>query len=109
MVSFPIVATGPGVVAAIWGVCLFKEVKGTRNITILLTACFVAVVGNHSLSLSLSASPPSSSLLFLTVLCRRCDSDCSVQNLVTTSTWACNAKPAASASAGVHPASDSAL
>jgi len=41
VVAFPIITTGPGVVASLWGIFVFGEIKGRRNIAILLTA-FVA-------------------------------------------------------------------
>ncbi|KAL5014967.1 hypothetical protein ScPMuIL_009237, partial [Solemya velum] len=41
-VAFPIITTGPAVIASMWGVFLFKEIKGHRNIAILLLGfCFV--------------------------------------------------------------------
>jgi glucose uptake protein GlcU len=43
IVSFPIVAAGPGVVSSLWGALLFKEIKGVRNFAILGTA-FVFVI-----------------------------------------------------------------
>ena len=43
MVSFPIIAAGPGVVSALWGVFVFHEIKGLRNF-ILLAGAFLAVV-----------------------------------------------------------------
>ena len=43
MVSFPIIAAGPGVVSALWGVLVFHEIKGMRNY-LLLAGAFVAVV-----------------------------------------------------------------
>ncbi|XP_062513953.1 transmembrane protein 144-like isoform X2 [Corticium candelabrum] len=44
-VSFPIVATAPGVVSALWGVILFREVKGLRNLLVLTLACCITVSG----------------------------------------------------------------
>uniref|UniRef100_A0AAY4A800 Transmembrane protein 144 n=1 Tax=Denticeps clupeoides TaxID=299321 RepID=A0AAY4A800_9TELE len=35
VVSFPIITTGPGLIAALWGVVVFKEVKGWRNFLVL--------------------------------------------------------------------------
>nr|XP_039250599.1 transmembrane protein 144-like [Styela clava] len=34
-VSFPIVTTGPGIIASLWGVFVYKEVKGRRNFIIM--------------------------------------------------------------------------
>lgn len=40
-VAFPIVTTIPAVIASVWGVFVFKEIKGARNISILLVGfCF---------------------------------------------------------------------
>jgi drug/metabolite transporter (DMT)-like permease len=38
VVAFPIVSTGPGVVASLWGIFVFKEITGRRNIYVLLCA-----------------------------------------------------------------------
>ncbi|XP_014668826.1 PREDICTED: transmembrane protein 144-like isoform X2 [Priapulus caudatus] len=41
-ISFPIITTGPGVIAALWGVFVFREIQGKRNYLILLLAmCFI--------------------------------------------------------------------
>ncbi|KAK7471345.1 hypothetical protein BaRGS_00036020 [Batillaria attramentaria] len=45
-VSFPIVTTGPGAIASLfWGVVVFGEIKGRRNILILLLAFAVTAGG----------------------------------------------------------------
>ncbi|KAJ8297482.1 hypothetical protein KUTeg_024013 [Tegillarca granosa] len=44
-VAFPIVTTVPAIVASIWGVFVFREIKGTRNIAILLLGMTIAVTG----------------------------------------------------------------
>jgi len=46
VISFPIITTGPGVIASLWGIFVFGEISGKRNIIILLIAfatTFVAV------------------------------------------------------------------
>lgn len=43
--SFPIITTGPGIIANLWGVLLFKEIEGRRNFTILLCAIAVSIAG----------------------------------------------------------------
>jgi glucose uptake protein GlcU len=43
MVSFPIIAAGPGIVSTLWGVLLFKEIRGRRNF-IILGGAFAAAV-----------------------------------------------------------------
>ena len=40
-VAFPLVSVGPGIVASLWSVFMFKEITGTRNY-IVLAAGFVA-------------------------------------------------------------------
>ncbi|GFR90982.1 transmembrane protein 144 [Elysia marginata] len=45
-VSFPIVSTGPSAIALLfWGVIIFKEVKGVRNIAILVFGFLVMTAG----------------------------------------------------------------
>lgn len=44
-ISFPIITTGPGVVASLWGVFVFKEIKGKRNYIILLLAFCIMLAG----------------------------------------------------------------
>jgi len=43
--SFPIITTGPGIVASLWGVLVFKEIEGRRNFLVLLTAIGVSILG----------------------------------------------------------------
>jgi hypothetical protein len=43
VVSFPIIAAGPGVVSTLWGMLFFKEIGGTRNV-ILLVVAFVSLI-----------------------------------------------------------------
>eukprot|EP00388_Colpodella_angusta_P045958 GDKK01067819.1.p1 GENE.GDKK01067819.1~~GDKK01067819.1.p1 ORF type:complete len:514 (-),score=47.68 GDKK01067819.1:156-1517(-) len=43
VVSFPIVAAGPGVVSSLWGALVFKEIHGLKNF-IILGCAFVAVI-----------------------------------------------------------------
>jgi len=38
VVAFPIITTGPGVVASLWGIFVFGEIKGAKNIAVLLCA-----------------------------------------------------------------------
>jgi len=52
VVAFPIITTGPGVVAALWGVFKFGEVKGTKNLAVLVTACIVTIIGVLFIALS---------------------------------------------------------
>jgi len=45
VVSFPIITTGPGLVAALWGIFMFKEITGTRNFLVLAGALSVTFLG----------------------------------------------------------------
>ena len=50
--SFPIVATGPGIVANLWGIFYFKEIRGKKNLLTLLGAFAVTFVGILLIGLS---------------------------------------------------------
>ena len=52
IVSFPIVAAGPGVVSSLWGAIVFKEIKGFRNLAILGTAFVFVIAAGVCSSLS---------------------------------------------------------
>jgi len=52
VVAFPIIATGPGVVASLWGIFAFREVKGKRNLLILCLAFGFTIVGVIFIALS---------------------------------------------------------
>ena len=52
VVSFPIVTTGPGVVGAIVGIVLYKEIQGQRNFLFLGLAILVTLVGCICIALS---------------------------------------------------------
>eukprot|EP01114_Cavostelium_apophysatum_P010091 TRINITY_DN2352_c0_g1_i3.p1 TRINITY_DN2352_c0_g1~~TRINITY_DN2352_c0_g1_i3.p1 ORF type:complete len:357 (-),score=71.53 TRINITY_DN2352_c0_g1_i3:16-1086(-) len=43
VITFPMYSTGPGLLASLWGVVVFKEIKGRRNLA-LLAAAFVVVI-----------------------------------------------------------------
>ncbi|XP_026111676.1 transmembrane protein 144a isoform X1 [Carassius auratus] len=45
VVSFPIITTVPGLIAALWGVVVFKEVKGWRNYIVLIIAFCLVLSG----------------------------------------------------------------
>lgn len=51
-VAFPIISTGPGVLASLLGVLVFKEIQGRRNILILLLGISVTVTGSVLTGLS---------------------------------------------------------
>ncbi|XP_018100571.1 transmembrane protein 144 L homeolog isoform X2 [Xenopus laevis] len=46
VVSFPIITAGPGIIAAMWGVLVFKEIKGMRNYLLLVLAFCIVVSGS---------------------------------------------------------------
>jgi glucose uptake protein GlcU len=52
VVAFPIVTTGPGIVAALWGVFMFHEIRGKRNFLILAAAGFLTILGVTLITLS---------------------------------------------------------
>jgi len=43
IITFPIISTGPGLIASLWGVLVFKEIQGKRNF-ITLGAAFVVII-----------------------------------------------------------------
>lgn len=43
VVTFPMISSGPGFVGSLWGIFLFKEITGTRNLTFLTTAFLITV------------------------------------------------------------------
>ncbi|XP_006903015.1 PREDICTED: transmembrane protein 144 [Elephantulus edwardii] len=45
VVSFPIITAGPGLVAAMWGVFMFKEIQGLRNYLLMILAFFIILAG----------------------------------------------------------------
>nr|XP_026696612.1 transmembrane protein 144 isoform X1 [Ciona intestinalis]XP_026696613.1 transmembrane protein 144 isoform X2 [Ciona intestinalis] len=44
-VSFPIITTGPGIIASLWGIFVFKEVRGVRNFIIMAVAYCFTITG----------------------------------------------------------------
>uniref|UniRef100_A0A8C3SW05 Transmembrane protein 144 n=1 Tax=Chelydra serpentina TaxID=8475 RepID=A0A8C3SW05_CHESE len=52
VVSFPIITAGPGFVAAMWGVLVFKEIKGLKNYLLLSIAFCVILAGSLSTAFS---------------------------------------------------------
>lgn len=51
-VSFPIITSGPAVVASLWGVLLFHEVSGARQLAKMAGALLVTIVGVVLITLS---------------------------------------------------------
>uniref|UniRef100_A0ACB8E7X4 Uncharacterized protein n=1 Tax=Sphaerodactylus townsendi TaxID=933632 RepID=A0ACB8E7X4_9SAUR len=52
VVSFPIITAGPGFIAAMWGVLVFKEIKGLRNYFLLSVAFCIILAGSLSTAYS---------------------------------------------------------
>lgn len=52
VVAFPLVSMGPGLVGALWGVFVFKEITGRKNYLVLIAAFFVAMAAAIMLVLS---------------------------------------------------------
>ncbi|XP_066287229.1 transmembrane protein 144-like [Branchiostoma lanceolatum] len=44
-ISFPIITTGPTLIGALWSVLYFREIKGTRNLLVLVVAMVVTITG----------------------------------------------------------------
>ncbi|XP_033632022.1 transmembrane protein 144-like isoform X2 [Asterias rubens] len=44
-VSFPIITTGPGIIASLWGVIYFREIQGRRNLLVLFLAFAITITG----------------------------------------------------------------
>eukprot|EP01129_Flabellula_baltica_P001144 TRINITY_DN11053_c0_g1_i1.p1 TRINITY_DN11053_c0_g1~~TRINITY_DN11053_c0_g1_i1.p1 ORF type:complete len:318 (+),score=56.85 TRINITY_DN11053_c0_g1_i1:123-956(+) len=52
VISFPIIQTGPGVVASLWGILVFNEIQGQRNLSIFGLGCGVGIIGIVLITLS---------------------------------------------------------
>lgn len=52
VVSYPLVTTGPGVVGSLWGIFLFQEIQGTRNLMRLAGAICLTVIGVAFIAMS---------------------------------------------------------
>ncbi|XP_009076673.1 PREDICTED: transmembrane protein 144 [Acanthisitta chloris] len=52
VVSFPIITAGPGLVAAMWGVLVFKEIKGLKNYVLLSVSFCIIMAGSLSTAFS---------------------------------------------------------
>ena len=51
-VSFPIITSGPAVIASLWGVIVFREIRGKWQILKLIIAMFVTIIGVVLIALS---------------------------------------------------------
>jgi len=54
VITFPLLGAGPGLVASLWGVLVFKEIQGTRNFiflgsafAIIITACMLIALSRN--------------------------------------------------------------
>ncbi|XP_007496244.2 transmembrane protein 144 isoform X1 [Monodelphis domestica] len=45
VISFPIITAGPGLIAAMWGIFVFKEIKGIKNYVLITLAFFIILSG----------------------------------------------------------------
>ena len=52
-IAFPISAAGPSIVSNLWGVLVFKEIRGSKNLIILLVGFAVSITGSIFCGLSL--------------------------------------------------------
>ncbi|XP_071412259.1 transmembrane protein 144 isoform X2 [Pithys albifrons albifrons] len=52
VVSFPIITAGPGLVAAMWGVLVFKEIKGLKNYLLLSVSFCIIFAASLSTAFS---------------------------------------------------------
>jgi len=50
--AYPIITTGPGIVASLWGVVVFREIKGKRNLYMLMLAFFISFIAIMLICLS---------------------------------------------------------
>ena len=51
-ITFPINTSGPSVVASLWGILVFKEIRGFKQLTLVTIAIVVSVVGVILITLS---------------------------------------------------------
>lgn len=51
-IAFPLVSVGPGLIASLWGVFVFGEIKGTRNFAILGTAFAISITSSILIAMS---------------------------------------------------------
>ncbi|XP_061164844.1 transmembrane protein 144-like isoform X2 [Saccostrea echinata] len=51
-ISFPIISTGPSIIASLWGIFVFREIRGVRNISILLLGFVFVITGATLTALS---------------------------------------------------------
>jgi len=52
VIAFPIITTGPGIIASLWGIFMFKEIQGLKNFVFLALAFCVTVAAVVCISIS---------------------------------------------------------
>jgi len=52
VVSFPLVTTGPGAVGSLWGIILFREITGWRNLVFFGVAVSINIIAVVLITLS---------------------------------------------------------
>jgi glucose uptake protein GlcU len=50
--AFPVLNACPGLVAALWGIFYFQEIKGTKNLLIVSLAFVITIAGVICIALS---------------------------------------------------------
>ncbi|XP_015855084.1 transmembrane protein 144 isoform X1 [Peromyscus maniculatus bairdii] len=45
VISFPVITAGPGLIAALWGIFIFKEIQGLRNYLLMMLAFCIILTG----------------------------------------------------------------
>ena len=51
-ITFPIVTAGPGMIGALWGIFIFKEIKGKRNYIVLSSAICITILSMALIAMS---------------------------------------------------------
>lgn len=59
VISFPLVTLGPGIVSVLWGILLWKEIEGKRNLLLVLAATLVYCAGAVCIVMSKDTSTSS--------------------------------------------------
>ena len=52
VVAFPILSSGPGLVGALWGIFVFGEIKGAKNLGVVVGAFLTTIAGVVCIALS---------------------------------------------------------
>lgn len=57
-VTFPVLSAAPAGIAALWGIFLFKEIRGRRNYVLVAIAYALTIVGVVMIAVSSKLEPP---------------------------------------------------